>query len=119
MTDPSSRIDTFLAGEYRAADTAINAGRIEQAWCHLERAHIVAQTQFARHLQSHGKMLLLAPRLRDGREVGGQLFRLILAPLGNLTGRLPTGNTGRSNVSAFAPMDIPPDLLAILDPKPD
>ena len=58
MTDPSSRIDTFLAGEYRAADTAINAGRIEQAWCHLERAHIVAQTQFARHLQSHGKMLL-------------------------------------------------------------
>ena len=119
MTDPSSRIDRFLAEEYRAAETAINAGRIEQAWRHLGRAHIVAPTQLAMHLQSHWKMLLLALRMRDGPEACGQLFRLILAPLGNLTGRLPTGNTGRSNVSAFAPMDIPPDLLSILNPEPD
>lgn len=28
-----------------------------------------------------------------------------MAPLGNLTGRLPIGNTGRANVSAFAPMN--------------
>ena len=85
----------------------------------LERAHVVAQTRLVPHLQSHWKMLLLAARTRDGREAFGQLFRLALAPLGNLTGRLPVGNTGRSNVSAFAPMNIPSELSAILDPKPD
>ncbi len=119
MVDRSSRISTFLAEEYRAAERATNTGQIEQAWRHLERAHVVAQTQFAPHMQSHWKMLLLAVRMRDGREACGQLVRLALAPLGNLTGRLPIGNTGRSNVSAFAEMNIPPDLSAILDPKAD
>lgn len=119
MADASSRISGFLAEEYRSAEAATNAGQFEQAWRHLERAHVVAQTQFAPHLQSHWKMLLLAVRIRDGCEAFGQLIRLALAPLGNLTGRLPIGNTGRSNVSAFARMNIPHDLMAILDPKAD
>jgi hypothetical protein len=38
----------------------------------------------------------------------------LLAPLGSLTGRLPVGNSGRSNVSAFAPMPIPADLAEAL-----
>ena len=119
MAEASSRTSRFLAEEYRAAEAATNAGQIKKAWRHLERAHVVAQTQFALHLQSHWRMLLLAVRTRDGREAFGQLVRLALAPLGNLIGRLPIGNTGRSNVSAFVPMDIPPDLSAILDPKAD
>lgn len=119
MADASSRFSTFLAEEYRVVEAATNAGQIEQAWRHLERAHVVAQTQFAPHLQSHWKMLLLAARTHDVREAFGQLIRLTLAPLGNLTGRLPNGNTGRANVSAFARMNIPHDLMAILDPKAD
>ncbi len=119
MVDASSRISRFLAEEYRAAEAATNAGQVEQAWHHLERAHVVAQTQVAPHLQSHWKMLVLAVRMRDGREAFGQLVRLALAPLGNLTGSLPIGNTGRSNVSAFAQMNIPHDLMTILDPKAD
>ncbi|HEY9580054.1 MAG TPA: DUF3703 domain-containing protein [Rhizorhapis sp.] len=106
----SDRFAAFIAEEYRAADGAEKSGRIEQAWCHLERAHVVSQTHLWPHMQSHWKMLQLAVRLRDGREVVGQLFRLALAPLGNLTGRLPIGNTGRSNVSAFRKMQIPADL---------
>ncbi|MCV0386070.1 MAG: DUF3703 domain-containing protein [Nitrobacter sp.] len=47
------------------------------------------------------------------------MFRLAIPPLGKLTSRLPLGNTGRSNVSAFAPMELPPDLRAILDPRTD
>ena len=119
MPNVPSHISAFLAGEYRAAELATNAGLIEQAWRQLERAHVVAQTKFGPHLQSHWKMLLLAVRMRDGREAFGQLVRLALAPLGNLTGRLPIGNTGRSNVSAFARMNIPPELMAILGPKTD
>ena len=107
---PSDRFAAFLAEEYHAAEKAGQSGQIEQAWHHLERGHIVSQTRLGPHMHSHLKMLQLAVRLRDGREVVGQLFRLALAPLGNLTGRLPIGNTGRSNVSAFRKMQIPADL---------
>lgn len=107
---PFDRFAAFISEEYRAADKAEKSGRIERAWYHLERAHIVSQIRFGPHMHSHWKMLQLAVRLHDRREVVGQLFRLALAPLGNLTGRLPIGNTGRSNVSAFRKMQIPADL---------
>jgi hypothetical protein len=55
-------------------------------------------------------MLRFAVQQRDWREVSGQIIRLALAPLGALTNRIPLGNTGRSNVSAFQPMPIPDDL---------
>ena len=110
-----ARIDTFLQTEYRAARNAADAGKTEEAWHHLARAHIVAQGMLAPHLYSHWRMLSLAAKTSDGREVLGQLLRLALAPLGNLTGRLPIGNTGRSDVGAFVSMDIPADLQAILE----
>jgi hypothetical protein len=63
-------------------------------------------------------MLRFAIEKRDWSEVLGQILRTILAPLGPLTGRLPVGNTGRSNVSAFAPMPVPDDLQLEID-QPD
>jgi len=82
------------------------------AWRALERVHIVSQPYALLHLASHWSMLRLAVGTRDPGEVAGQLFRLLLVPLGAISGRLPIGNTGRSNVSAFRVMSIPPDLLA-------
>ena len=108
------RIASFLQTEYRDARNAAHAGNTEEAWRHLERAHIVAQGLLLPHLYSHWRMLVLATKTADVREIFGQLMRLALAPLGNLTGRLPIGNTGRSDVSAFVHMDIPEDLRAIL-----
>ncbi|KPF72329.1 hypothetical protein IP68_17600 [Blastomonas sp. AAP25] len=90
--------------------SAVEAGDDDRAWHHLERVHIVSQPYLGPHLASHGAMLGIAIRRRDWSEVLGQMVRITLAPLGSLTGRLPVGNTGRSNVSAFAPMPIPPDL---------
>jgi hypothetical protein len=84
------------------------------AWHHLERAHILGQLKFGLHLKSHWIMLGYALHLRQPSEVAGQIARLILAPLGNATGRLPWGNIGRSNVSAFVAMEIPADLKAII-----
>ena len=114
--DDSTRthITALLAEEYCAASVAENSGRVERAWHHLERAHIVAQTLLWPHCQSHWKMLSFAIRQRDWREASGQIARLALAPLGNLTGWLPIGNTGRSDVSAFARMEIPSDLREVL-----
>ncbi|WP_255987404.1 DUF3703 domain-containing protein [Chitinolyticbacter albus] len=105
---------TPLATAYQGALTqarqARSEGKPELAFTLLERAHILGQQRFGWHFRVHWRMLELAILLRDGREIRGQLLRLLLTPLGHLTGRLPLGNTGRANVSAFAPMPIAQEL---------
>ena len=104
-----------IAAEMAAYGSAVEAGDDDRAWHHLERAHIVSQSYLGPHLASHDAMLRFAIERRDWSEVLGQIVRIILAPLGALTGRLPVGNTGRSNVSAFAPMPLPDDLQLEID----
>jgi hypothetical protein len=70
-------------------------------------------------MQVHATMLVYAMHLRQPGEIVGQLARLALAPLGAVTGRIPWGNTGRSSVSAFQPMPIPPDLIARMKDEAD
>ena len=57
------------------------------------------------------------PDAGDRREVAGQLMLIALVPMGHLVGRLPVGNTGGSNVSAFKPMAIPPDLERLIEDR--
>lgn len=113
-----SRADQLIAREMAVYRTARAADDLTKAWSALERAHIVSQPYLGPHLANHWAMLKFAIDQRDGREISGQLVRLTLAPLGALTGRIPIGNTGRSNVSAFQPMPVPDDLRAALDAKP-
>jgi hypothetical protein len=100
--------------ERSAARSARAAGDRAGEWHHLERAHILSQALAGLHLKTHAAMLAAAGRRRDGREVAGQLLRLVLAAPGSLTGRYPVGNTGGADVSAFRPMPIPDDLRALL-----
>ncbi|ASJ89926.1 MULTISPECIES: DUF3703 domain-containing protein [Erythrobacter/Porphyrobacter group] len=104
----------LIEQEMTAYRLARSRGEYDMAWCHLERAHILSQPYLRQHLANHRAMLAFAFRQRDWSEALGQIFRLILAPIGALTGKLPIGNTGRSTVSAFQPMPIPPDLLELL-----
>ena len=119
MDSAVSGKNTVLAAEYRLAANAIDEQNFDKAWHHLERAHVVAQDRLGPHCVSHWRMLRLAWRLRDWREALGQLFRLALAPLGNLTGKLPVGNNGRSSVSAFAPMEISQELKDVMGAPTD
>jgi len=86
----------------------------EQAWDLLSAAHIVGQTSLGLHFRVHWHMLLFGIQTRDTRETAGQLFRLALVPLGHLLQRLPLGNSGRANVSAFRPMPVAPRLSALI-----
>jgi hypothetical protein len=83
----------------------------ERRWHLLEAAHIVGQTRFGPHLKVHMAMLSLAWESKDFPEMAGQLFRIALVPLGHLIGRLPIGNPGRANVSAFKPMQPSAEIL--------
>ena len=93
---------------------ATRQGDAAASWHALERAHILAQSALGDHLRVHLAMLAHAVRTRDPGEAVGQILRILLAPIGALTGRLPIGNTGRSNVSAFAPMRVPADLAGAI-----
>lgn len=113
----SQRLRAAFRDELDRSMSARRAGDFEGAWHALERAHIVSQPILRIHLAAHFAMLRLALETRDAREIAGQLWRLVLAPLGALSGRIPHGNTGRSNVSAFREMPIPPDLCGLLDTR--
>ena len=111
---PANRLLVALKAEIAAYRRARQIGDASAAWRALERAHILSQPLLVQHLRVHALMFGFALRTGDLSEGRGQLARLALAPLGALTGRLPWGNTGRSNVSAFEPMPIPDDLQDLL-----
>ena len=98
-----------------SAHLALKAeGNVSQAWHRLERAHILSQQRLPLHLRCHLTMLGFALDQDEWSEMVGQLWRLALAPIGSIFKRIPWGNTGRANVSAFQQMEIPDDLRQIL-----
>lgn len=99
------------------ASRRLAAGEAAAAMQALERAHVLGQNDLGPHLRVHLRMMRVGLRSRDWREVRGQVLRTALVPVGHLFGRLPRGNTGASNVSAFAPMAILPDIERLLDDK--
>ena len=103
------------AQERSAARAASERTDAEGEWRHLERAHVLSQPMAVAHLRTHVAMLGYGFRHRDGREIVGQLVRLVVAAPGSWTGRYPVGNTGGANVDALKPMPIPDDLQAVLN----
>ena len=104
------RIDELTAD----ARHSVRAGDVEAAWEKLGDAHVLSQPWVRSHVRVHGAMLGVGWRTRDAGEVAGQLFRLLVAAPGSLTGRYPAGNSGRSDVSAFAPAPVREDLAGFL-----
>lgn len=107
-------IEEAFAREWQLARAARDAGDLEQAFGHLERAHILVQRSTQLHVRSHVGMLGIAWQRSDVREVAGQVTRIFSAALFSRLW-VPVGNTGGANVSATRPMPVPPDLQAILD----
>lgn len=82
----------------------------EQQWQYLEAAHVYGQSRYVPHLKTHARMLSLARQTRDWPELAGQLLRLALVTPGHVLKRLPRGNPGRANVSAFRALPVRQDL---------
>lgn len=112
-TTRSQRFEAFEAAMSEAS-RHMAVGGSQTAFEALERAHVLGQLDFLPHLRVHWHMLRIGWRRGDRHEVLGQLMRIALVPVGHLLGRLPMGNTGGANVSAFKPMDIEPELQRLL-----
>jgi hypothetical protein len=113
-TETRTQLHAAWVAEVDAARTARVNGDSRAEWAHLERAHIVSQPLAGEHVRTHVAMFAVALRRRDWHELVGQLFRVIVAAPGSITGKFPVGNTGGADVSAFAPMPIPVDLRPLL-----
>lgn len=114
MTSTYRALAPLVHDELARAHGAMRARDLDAAWSALERAHILSQPSARLHTRAHWEMLVLALRSRDARETWGQWLRLAGGWLGSLVGRYPVGNSGRANVSMFAPMTMPDDLRATL-----
>tara|TARA_R110002094_G_scaffold205335_1_gene176180 strand:+ start:99 stop:449 length:351 start_codon:yes stop_codon:yes gene_type:complete len=108
-----SELKASYLTELEAARVAEWAGDFQTAFTHLERAHILSQKFALAHTATHLRMLRLGWRKKDFREVLGQFIRTIAALIFSRIW-VPVGNTGRANVSAFAPMPVPEDLAEVL-----
>lgn len=112
----SRRIEAFEAAVSDASQHSAT-GDAKRAFAALARAHVLGQQDFVLHVRVHRQLLRVGWAAGDRREVTGQLMRIALVPVGHLFGRLPVGNTGRANVSAFKPMPIPPDLQRLIEER--
>lgn len=111
---PAAVAERFTA-DLVSARKAARAGDEGAAWALLEEAHVLSQPWAWPHIKVHAAMLALGWRTHDRHEVLGQLFRIVVAGPGSLTGRYPEGNTGRASVPATQPMPVPNDLRILLE----
>lgn len=91
------------------------AGNLEQAFRHLERAHVIGQTSVGAHAKAHWLMLVLEVRRKRVGASLGQAIRLVLGILGSAVGVVPIGNTGGTDISMFKRLPIAPELRAIIE----
>jgi Protein of unknown function (DUF3703) len=113
--DMNALHEKVLKHEVRLAGELMDRGNLDGAFVHLERAHILGQTHVRWHVLSHWLMLKVAIRRHQGIGAMGQAVRIVLGAIGSAVGRVPTGNTGGSEVSMFARMPIAPELLRVME----
>lgn len=105
----------FYHKELTEAANAFAKGHLQQSWRHLERAHILGQPYPVAHSFVHWKMLLFGFKTKNTKEIIGQIPRLLVGGIKSFVGNIPVGNTGGANVPPLQSMEIPPDLLAIIN----
>lgn len=94
----------------------LSKNNLQVAWRHLERAHIIGQPWAVEHSVAHWKMLQFAFRIKDTKEIIGQIPRLLVGGVKSFVGNIPVGNTGGANVPPLQTMEIPDDIKEIMRP---
>ena len=104
----------YFERELSAYRSDLHAGDLIAAWRHLERAHIIGQAYPVEHSRAHWEMLKFGIRIKNIKEIIGQVPRLLVGGVKSFVGKIPVGNTGGANVPPLRPMEIPADLQIIL-----
>ena len=113
-TSMPSALQSFYQQELTEAANAFTKGHLQQSWQHLERAHILGQPYPIAHSFVHWKMLVFGIKTKNTKEIIGQIPRLLIGGVKSFAGNIPVGNTGGANVPPLQPMQIPEDLLNLI-----
>ena len=89
--------------------------KFQKSWHHLERAHIIAQPYAIEHTIVHWKMFCFGFKIKNTKEIIGQIPRLFFGGIKSFVGKVPVGNTGGANVPPLQSMEIPTDLKLIIE----
>jgi hypothetical protein len=100
--------------EMAAAERLIQAGRLNRAMRHLERAHVIGQSYVRPHVRSHWSMFRIAVKRNSLADGLGQAVRIILGAFGSAIGVVPIGNTGGTDISMFARVPVDPEIAALI-----
>jgi len=92
---------------------------LQLAWKQLERAHIIGQPWFVQHTYVHWLMLRFGIKIKNKKEILGQIPRLLVGGVKSFVGKIPTGNTGGANVPPLRVMKIPEEINNIMKPYKD
>lgn len=104
----------FYKEELLLAKNEFAQKHYQQSWRHLERAHILGQPYPIEHTSVHWKMLGFGIKIKNWKEISGQVPRLLVGGVKSFVGKIPVGNTGGANVPPLQPMEVPEDLLQII-----
>ena len=85
----------------------------QNAWKFLERAHIITQKYPYQHTYVHWKMLQFGFKIKNSREIIGQIPRLLVGGIKSFVGKIPVGNPGGANVPPLKPFPIEKDIQII------
>ena len=99
------------------AQQAIAQQQWQPAMEQLKRAHVLGQLAVRPHVYTHWLMLVIEWRRRRFGAVVGQCIRMLLGVIGSAVGKVPTGNTGDSEISMFQSLPIDPELQQLIDGK--
>lgn len=115
FTSMPKTLKPYYQDELSKAQSALLKNELQKSWYHLERAHILGQPYPVAHTAVHCKMLKFGIKIKNGKEIIGQLPRLIFGGIKSFVGKIPVGNTGGANVPPLKPMEIPEDLTSIIN----
>lgn len=103
----------FFKAELVLYRTAMECKKLNEAWRHLEKAHVIGQAYPFEHSLIHWKMLVFGCKIKNLREIIGQIPRLLVGGVKSFVGTIPVGNTGGANVPPMRSMPIDQEILDI------
>jgi hypothetical protein len=109
-----NQIKKYVDTEIDLASNLLKNNRLESAFHHLERAHVLGQSVTLEHTRVHWLMLKFGWKKKDWHEIFGQWFRILGASTKTPFGIYPKGNTGGANINPFKSLPIFDDLQEML-----
>ena len=112
-TSLPDKLKPYYNSELSKYQAEYSNGNLAAAWNHLERAHILGQKYPYAHTAVHWKMLQFGIKIKNKKEIIGQIPRLLFGGVKSFVGKIPVGNPGGANVPPLKPFPIEKELQDI------